>query len=141
MARDPQIIAVIGELNGFTERIVKKVTLDVTANLQAPPSDGGTPVDTGWARANWIPSIGIPIQEDLSGITPDPAVVPGAAAKSVAGQAEVATQYKLSLGPVFVSNNVPYIPILNQGSSQQAPAAFVQQAIAKAVFVDLKGFK
>jgi formaldehyde-activating enzyme involved in methanogenesis len=32
-----------------------------------------------------------------------------------------------------VSNNVPYINRLNEGHSAQAPAGFVQQAVAKAV--------
>ena len=33
----------------------------------------------------------------------------------------------------FVSNGVPYIGKLDQGSSQQAPAGFVRAAVVKAV--------
>ncbi len=35
-------------------------------------------------------------------------------------------------GRLFLSNNVPYISRLNDGSSGQAPAGFVQAAIARA---------
>lgn len=127
---------VINALNGFTERVVKKITLDVTANLIVT-----TPVDTGWARANWVPSIGKPFAPDLRGIAADPALVPGQAATQQAGVASVATSYRLEQGRVFVSNNVPYIQRLNMGSSKQAPSGFVQNAIVKAVTVDIRGIK
>ena len=57
------------------------------------------------------------------------------------GIAEVATQYTLDQGSVFVSNNVPYILKLNDGHSQQAPAGFIQTAIHKAVTTDLEGYR
>lgn len=104
------------------ENIVKRLTLDVTSNLIVD-----TPVDTGWARANWVPSIGNSVN------------VPAGTRESVtvgdqqAGIATVAVTYTLSQGRVFITNNVPYIETLNEGSSRQAPAMFVQRAIQRGV--------
>ena len=136
MARDSQIRAVVRGLERVTERVITKITLDVTANLVE-----ATPVDTGWARANWVPAIGAPVVRDLGNV---PATSQNAA--SVAGKqqqaiAAVVTGYKLARGAVFVSNNVPYILRLNDGSSKQAPSGFVQRAIKKAVTQDIRGFR
>lgn len=129
MATTPQITLVIAALEAFTENLIRKMTFDVVANLRKAGPEGGTPVDTGWARANWIPSIG-----------GEPASEPTGSKTSV-GSAEAALQgglgsvlgYKLFNGPVFITNNVPYIIRLNDGSSGQAPRGFVQAAITAAV--------
>lgn len=140
---DRQIQVVIGELYGLTERVIKKITLDVTANLLMTGTPTGTPVDTGWARANWVPSIGQPLFLDpgTQGREDQVARTPGRAGEQQGGLATVAATYKLNQGSVFISNNVPYIVRLNQGSSRQAPAGFVQGAIEKAVRVDLQSIR
>ena len=132
---DPQIRLVIGDLKDFTEKKVKRLTLEVTSQLIER-----TPVDTGWARANWVPNIGSPIETDLSFIQSEEdrlASVGSARSDQQAGIASVFT-YRLDQGPVFVSNNVPYIQVLNSGSSDQAPAAFVEAAIQTAVNIVLR---
>ena len=124
-----QVTAIGRDLERFVERVTVKITLDVTANLIED-----TPVDTGWARANWVPSVGKPSRRPaqlFSGRTPS-ASVQAAAAKQSLGQAQ-ALGYKLDRGRVFVNNNVNYITRLNDGYSRQAPAGFVQRAIRKAV--------
>ncbi len=131
---DRRIRVVVSALDQFIDGIIKKLVLDIVANLRSAPNTGyGTPVDTGWARANWIPQIGSPRQ---SAEGSREAVSSGA---QDAGVALVATAYKREQGPVFISNNVPYIVLLNEGSSKQAPRGFVQNAITKAVKVDLFG--
>lgn len=131
-----RIRVVLDALEQFTERIIKKLTLDIVANLVAAPGEGGTPVDTGWARANWVPQIGSP---RVSPVGSRSSVSTGA---QQAGVATVAASYRLSGGKVFISNNVPYITDLNEGTSQQAPAGFIQAAIVKALTVDLpRGFR
>ena len=127
-----EIRAIVRGLDRFTERAIVKITLDVTANLIET-----TPVDVGWARANWVPSIGAPVVKDLSGADRN---VQSAAAESSSGQAAV-LGYRLGRGRVFVSNNVDYILPLNDGHSSQRPAGFVQRAIRKAVTVDIRGFR
>lgn len=71
-----------------------------------------TPVDTGNARANWVPSVGSPAPRG----------------DRAAGTAAVMA-YQLGQGALYVSNGVPYITYLNNGSSRQAPALFVEAAV------------
>lgn len=127
MAASKELTLVMNQLRSFTTNVVKALVLEVHAKLVRPASSGGTPVDTGFARANWVPSISAPFTAIVG--SPE-AVSQGAAAQ---GLAQVATQYMLQNGPAFVSNNVNYITRLNDGSSKKAPAAFVQMAIADAV--------
>jgi hypothetical protein len=125
-----RVRVVVQGLEQFIERIIIKLTLDIVANLKRAPSEGGTPVDTGWARANWVPPIGVPF-DGLAGRRDN---VTGA----VQGGAEASIPtYRLGRR-VWISNNVPYIERLNAGSSKQAPAGFVQAAIQKAILVDLR---
>ena len=95
-----------------------------------------TPVLTGFARAGWVPSTGAP--------TPGPSEAPSdqtvaeAQAATLFGQnkqvsARIAQGYKLSDGPIFIVNNVAYVVYLNEGTSAQAPAMFVEAGIAQAV--------
>ena len=127
-----QIRAITERLERAIARTAVKISLDVVANLTDQPPLG-TPVDTGWARANWLPSIGRSRN------------APVGTKKSVSTDAQSAGigtlgRYRLSGGNIFISNNVPYILLLNDGSSKQSPAAFVQIAIQKAVSVDIQGF-
>jgi hypothetical protein len=120
----PQAEQIIARLTQGLRQARNDVIVEVTANLMEPADEGGTPVDTGWARANWIPSVGT-ATEQTDG-TPQ-SVSTGA---QQIGIAQVAA-YR-GAQPVFVSNNVPYIMTLNDGSSKQAPAGFVELAVAKA---------
>lgn len=125
------IRVVINSLDKYINLVLRALVLDITANLQRAPSEGGTPVDTGWARANWIPQIGQP----AAGTAGSPENVSAAASES--GKAAVAAGYSYLNGPAHITNNVPYIVRLNEGSSKQAPSGFVQRAIIKAITVDL----
>ncbi len=124
MVAQNNIRVVLRGLKGFTERLVRVIVLDATANLIED-----TPVDTGWARANWIPSIGAPPSEP-AGSRED---VSSARAAQQQGVASIAVGYTLEQGNVSITNNVRYIRPLNEGSSSKAPAMFVQSAIARAL--------
>lgn len=76
-----------------------------------------TPVDTGRARGNWNVSTGSP-----DGSTADERRAPEALQE---GEDELATA-KLSRERIYVTNGLPYIAPLNNGSSRQAPKGFVQ---------------
>jgi len=119
-------------LRAFATKVVVKLVFDITANLRAAPDEGGTPVDTGWARANWIPSIAQSVDEPFG------SRVNVSSDAQDAGLASVGA-YTLDLGQIYVTNPVPYIQSLNDGHSQQAPAGFVERAIEKAVFEDSQG--
>lgn len=137
MASRRRIRVVVTALDQFVESIIKRLVLDIVANLVASPEDGfGTPVDTGWARANWIPQIGVKRTTPVGTYAAARAGDVNTAVQQK-GLATVAGQYRLRSGPVFISNSVRYIVKLNDGSSLQSPSGFVQNAITKAVQVDL----
>jgi hypothetical protein len=115
-------------LDKALSKIAAKITLDITADLQRH-----TPVDTGWARANWVPEIGQrPPETEFAGDKPSPEEVSQQAAISERKKSEIFS-YRLNQGDIFISNNAPYIGKLNAGSSRQEPAGFVQRAIANAL--------
>lgn len=127
-----RVQTVVKSLTTFTEKTVVKLTLEAHANLVRAPSEGGTPVDTGWARANWVPEIGKRFEGTAGNRgSAEQGIIDQAPAQK--GIAEVALRYRLKDGPVFVSNNVPYIESLNDGSSKQAPSGFVQSALLEAI--------
>ena len=119
-----QVPRILRQLTSVAEQIIKKVAFDITANLVKAASQGGTPVDTGWARANWLVNVGTPFLAAIG--SPDAVPPTGTGVGSIAA-------YKLGMGKVFISNNVPYITRLNEGWSKQAPAGFVQAAILRAL--------
>ena len=106
-------------------RRIQKLVLDAEANLKET-----TPVDTGWARANWVPSIGRPYRaaSDKPKANPELGALTRRA-KQAAGEIAV-----LSYEPykkVYVSNNVPYVPFLDAG--HPVATGFIERAIDKAV--------
>lgn len=121
-----QIDAIIAGLESHAEAICVELTLEVTALLQET-----TPIHLGWARAGWVPTIGSPYQGG-GDLKPDPAKVVVAMARQADAKVEVAA-FKITDGDLFVTNNVRYIQVLNDGHSKQAPAGFVQAAVAQAV--------
>ena len=119
--------AVTKALEGFVERVARNIGSQVTRDVIRD-----TPVDTGWARANWIPNKSLP----LTGTA-------GTREQAERGIIDTITQanaitnavgtYNLRDRKLFITNNVPYINTLNLGSSRQAPSGFVQTAIARAI--------
>lgn len=99
----------------------KMLILEIDANLRRDPASGGTPVDTGHARANWVPSLGVPHS-----------VIESGEGAHDAGVAAV-LGYLLGQGALYEANAVPYIESLNYGHSQQAPAMFVERCVAEAL--------
>ncbi len=122
---------VIRQFKDFVEQSIGKLELRIYQTITL-----ATPVDTGFARGAWTPSLG---SSDES-ISEPPTVRNKAKASGRKNRAEnnrkskfIAKNYKLSVAPIYISNNVPYIGFLNNGSSSQAPARFVEAAIAQAV--------
>lgn len=97
----------------LTEQVTRKTAFDLQADLSLQ-----TPVDTGRARANWLPSLNQP------------------RADTVSAGAEVDTNaatigYKID-GTIFIANNLPYIQRLNNGwSSQNATPSWVEGSVKK----------
>ena len=85
-----------------------------------------TPVDTGRAKGNWRVGVNVDPTEEIN--REDKA---GAITISV-GAGQIESAKGIGLAEIFVSNNLPYIERLNDGYSAQAPAKFVEKAIAQA---------
>ncbi len=109
--------AITAALAATVEKAAKMLVLGIDAHLRRSPSMGGTPVLTGHARANWVPSVGQPASGDVSGD-----------AAHAAGVGQVIS-YKLAQGALWLSNSAKYIRKLNRGSSKQAPAGFIEAAV------------
>lgn len=89
-----------------------------------------TPVDTGRARANWIPALDVASSDVL-----DAPESPGVAAQQAIDAAQsVAAGYDGDRhASIHITNNLPYIERLNDGWSAQAPAGFVQTGVQAGV--------
>jgi len=82
-----------------------------------------TPVDTGRARGNWQTSVGVAIGGGETGTLDK-----GGQSTITQGAASIARQQGFT--PIIIQNNVPYITALNDGHSKQAPAGYVEGALA-----------
>lgn len=107
----------------------------------------GTPVDTGFARANWFATISgaTPGEPEMvsnpnyggttkSGMKDDRKEIPSVATMQAETQALSAVELsRAKIGDiVHLANNCEYIEALEYGHSQQAPEGMVRIAIAKA---------
>ncbi|WP_316411334.1 hypothetical protein [Mesoterricola sediminis] len=99
------------------DQVVRKVAFDLTSDLVKL-----TPVDTGLARSNWFidyqrnPSTGI--DKVKSG------------APSLQRAATFISTLKAG-GVFYITNNVPYIMVLEYGSSNQAPGGMARITVAR----------
>jgi hypothetical protein len=132
-AQPDQIDFIITDLARFTRGEIVALALNVDANLrESPPL--GTPVDTGWARANWVPSVGKAFIADSDKRDPTAADIAGRMQEQQQGLNAVLS-WQPADGPIFVTNNVPYIQALNagHGHAPQSPPGFVQNAMELAI--------
>lgn len=99
---------------GRTEKLMKMATVEFFRQVVI-----ATPVDTGRARFGWYITLNAPSTE----VPPEGKyTMPSAAKHSAVGD------YYTVKDVLYITNNVPYIGDLNNGSSKQAPARFVENA-------------
>lgn len=115
----------VKQLSQQIEVEIISLGIDIVSNLRSNPPLG-TPIDTGWASSNWIPSVGSPVTRTFG----NKARVSTAAQE--AGIAALA-KWKIGKGNIYIANNVPYIGVLDNGTSKQSPKNFVRIAIEKAI--------
>lgn len=128
-----QIDIIVADLNQYTRGEVIALALNINANLRDSPP-GGTPIDTGWASANWVPSVGKPYEDAGIAAVKEPTSAQVAARSRVADEGlNDVLSWRNEDGVIFSTNNVRYIEALNAGHSAQSPRAFVQAAIEKAI--------
>ena len=91
----------------------------------------GTPVDQGTARSNWIVSLDEATSKTQEAYVPledgDMSETGNAEAAIAQGKAVIAAAKPGQ--DIHLTNNLSYIMSLNEGSSAQAPAAFVEEAV------------
>jgi len=123
---DRRVRVVVEDLKKDVGRVVRELMVNLHGRLV-----GTTPVDTGWAQSNWVPQVGEAF-EGTAGTRADAEAGRLDQGPANAGLLEV-SRYEIDQGPVHITNNVPYIEKLNAGSSTQAPPAFVQENIVRAL--------
>ena len=125
-------LSVLDELTELTSEEVRTVGFKVLQGVTLK-----TPKDTGQATSGWLMGIG-----SAPTAAPAAAYVPGKkgstadqniAAAQQAGLSVIGAYPKNALPDLWVANNLPHIVPLNQGSSLQTGAFFVEQSIAEAV--------
>lgn len=116
-------------LRGEVKRGMKMAVVECMRQLSI-----STPVDTGRARFGYFCTVGSPASSV-------PAAAPGGwkgeakggavyyAAPDIAVRVAQMGDFTVS-DTLYITNNVPYIKRLNNGSSKQAPARFVERAAA-----------
>ena len=123
-----QLSEVIGA--GIAETI-RRLELTVMQTLPA-----ATPVDTGFARGKWTPTVGAAATNITERPGDEGAARSQGAAALEANKAKaksIASTYLVKQGSVFITNTTPYVVFLDQGSSSQAPANFVSRAVQDAI--------
>lgn len=113
---------ITNELVKFTSRQVIAVTGRATRNLR-----DRTPRKTGYAASNWVPSLG------GTAVGPYGSKQQVDFSRQVAGLAEIRSYRITRTAAPIIVNAVPYIGLLNSGSSVQAPPLFVEGAISDAI--------
>ena len=105
--------------------VVVEFVFDLTEKVIVGDGSGlpGTPVDTGWARNNWVASIGSPNSNILEGYDKS-----GDLAMQRASLISLSAPGKVW----YLTNNVAYIQKLEYGYSQQAPSGMVRLSILAA---------
>lgn len=97
---------------GIQRTIIEEVAKEVVVR---------TPVDTGYARGNWVPGLNAPPVGPVTSLDP----------QAVASPARIiALAALLRVGDAFfIVNNAPYIELLNRGYSPQAAAGYINNAV------------
>jgi hypothetical protein len=105
-----------------SDKTVKKVALAIDQTVVL-----ATPVDKGRARANWIASLDKPAEGIADAFDKGGSQAIAAARATIDGyDGEINTE-------VHITNNLDYIGFLNDGSSSQAPAGFIQTGVRQGV--------
>ena len=99
-----------------------------------------TPVDTGRARSNWGINVGAPAPPPSNAITEEESARRNREQEEIAGESVTAKAVSAAEASsagidgkdiVHITNNLPYVPLLNQGTSKQAPAGFVEATLVE----------
>ena len=114
-----QVKAIMAELEGRVESACIEISMEITDALKE-----ATPVDTGFAKANWRPTTGAPATRAVG--APGS---PGSAQSVQAAAIERLQAYKLEQGRIYISNPTRYIGrIVSDGQASMAVAVGLNKA-------------
>lgn len=114
------------DVRDFTDREVIRYVLTLRNILVSEPPIG-TPVDTGWATNNWW------FAEGASANSPSTSTGNIETSKARIDQDTMTiSSLKVNGQSLYITNNVPYIGVLNGGHSRQTPSGYVERAILSA---------
>lgn len=105
--------------------------MDILRNLVT-----SMPVDTGRAKGNTFTTVGSPASGTTDPVTSGE---PGSQARASANEQKAIDMAVSNLRVlpdypvIYIVNNLPYVKRLNEGSSMQAPAGFVELSIDRAI--------
>lgn len=113
-----------------TERLVQDVAIEVDKVLV-----DNTRVDTGLARSNWQGTLDVPASGVIPPYAPGRRLGLAETANANAAKAQLRSTTNLfditSNRAIFITNNVPYIGILNSGGPNVPPSNFVEKAVQR----------
>lgn len=135
----------MGTLKGLAKRL-RKIAKDIPEGLNEVTKQVAlraaynliqdTPVDTSKALSNWQVRIGGPATGEIEAHSPGKfGSTVGASSSTARALAEAAIKARRPGQAIYITNNLDYIKELNQGSSRQAPAGFVEVAVLRAKMV------
>lgn len=113
-------------------RGVTKLAQEVAIGIGATVVDT-TKVDTGLARSNWRASISSPASGTIPAYAPGVRLGIGEGANASAAKAQqkqAIEQFDASTGQsIFITNNIPYIAVLNNGDSKHEAGDMVRMGV------------
>lgn len=118
-------------------KLVKDVQEGVDEAVKLIVEDGvnkmadSTPVDTTRAVSNWIVTIGSPASGEVPPHVPGSKGGTGAPAARAAtkGRAKAAVSGLRGAKAVYITNNVPYIGVLEYGDAKHRPSGMVSKGL------------
>lgn len=117
-----QSFLIMRDLNRTTHGAVVRVAFAIHEKLAE-----GTPVDTGWARANWQFSLSPIAKFDAENVQSIEAARSRQMAVESANAAEAATY--AGGRAMYVGTPVAYVAKLDEGTSPQASAGWIKRAV------------
>lgn len=119
----------MNKLGGTVTKGVTKLVQDVAKGIGATVVDT-TKVDTGFARSNWRATVSAPASGTIPPYAPGIKLGIGEGANASAAKAQqkqAIERFNVAKHTsIFITNNVPYIVALNNGSSVHAPGKMVE---------------
>ncbi len=120
-----------GAAHQQSRKFMRRVVGTLFTKLVSP-----TPVKTGHARGNWIVGVRNPSEDEIPSsqsteLSESQVINNGLSRIDRALKPGVRQSPKTRLPTIFISNNVSYLDLLDQGSSTQAPDGWIENAFSE----------